>query len=167
MNKYIFDTSALKDAYSRHYRIKNFPTFWTKFANIIENSECYFLDKVMDEIKNMASELYLWLKGKNIKIASSLDGNIIKCQKNIMEDVSSKKMYVNNYKKWDIDEVADSWIIAYAKVNNCIIVTHEQPVYNEKMPDNTIDIKIPDVAKTNSIKYIRIEDFIDDVNIII
>lgn len=46
------------------------------------------------------------------------------------------------------DDNADTWVLAYAKANNCLIVTHELPYANIKK-----NIPIPNVCNAYQIPY--------------
>lgn len=94
-------------------------------------------------------ELAEWVKFEfDYAFNSTQNENVISCFSDIMIWVQSQKQFMP-YAKTEFASGADGWLIAYAKVNDCVLVTQEvlRPNVKNKVP-------IPNVCRAFSVPYI-------------
>lgn len=87
-----------------------------------------------------------------------IDDAVQQCLKDIYAKDESHYRLVDSAKG---RSMADPWVIAHAMAENATVVTKE-----EKAPDVTKKIKIPNVCDNMGVKYLNDFDFIREANII-
>lgn len=115
--------------------------FWTKLAESLKNGEWILLDVVVNEIVYMP-ELKKWCNDqkslglmRSISIADKNRAAAINNQYQIIDPVTA-------------NSTGDTYLIAYAEVNNLVIFSKEKPRIN-----NQALYKIPDVCRILKITY--------------
>lgn len=63
VEKYCFDTSALIDL-KTHWPIANFPTVWSRFADLVSEGRALAPYAVLEEIRRGDDELVVWCRGQ-------------------------------------------------------------------------------------------------------
>lgn len=64
MRVYCIDTSSLIAAWQERYPIENFPSFWTKLDELIDDGRLIAPIEVLNEMKKRSDELHTWLKAR-------------------------------------------------------------------------------------------------------
>jgi hypothetical protein len=165
MQKYLLDTNIFIQAHRVSYPFDIFPSFWEKIIELAERGNIISIDKVKMEICDKSShqdELSVWCT-TNLKDDFFVDTSIyIDRYTDIINwAVSSSLHYTQNA----IDEflqtdLADPWLIAYAKENDVVIVTYEK-----SNPQAKGRIKIPEPCKHFNIKYISIIEMFRELKV--
>lgn len=57
-------------------------------------------------------------------------------------------------------QVADTWLVAFAKANNYVVVTQEGSA-----PDSVTSIKIPDVCNAQGVPHVTTYDMLESLGI--
>ncbi|MFA6175380.1 MAG: DUF4411 family protein [Phycisphaerae bacterium] len=145
VEKYILDANIFIEAKRRYYAFDLCPGFWDSL--LYHNSK----DKLesIDRVKNELSEgdvLDTWKKEASGLFISTDSEPVATAYRNIMQWTQKQERFSDFAKKEFADD-PDAWVVAYAKANNAIVVTHEKPA-----PMST-KIKIPDVCKQFNVKY--------------
>lgn len=137
---YVLDTNILIEFF-RWHPPKFSIDFWDKIEKLLENGRWILLDVVADELKR---DLSGWAKKQKRKdLLVKIDDN-----------ARNRAAEINNQYKM-IDEVsgkseADTYIVAYAEINNLAIFTRE----GLRKDENDL-YKIPDVCRELDIEYTR------------
>lgn len=76
----------------------------------------------------------------------------------ISEHVTQNIQYKDSEKVRFLSK-ADPWIIAYAYVNNCVVVTHEILASGSKK------VKIPDICNFLNVQYINVFEMLRELHI--
>jgi predicted nucleic acid-binding protein len=146
--KYSIDTNALYDAWQR-YPYEIFSPLWTNIESIIKDGSLAATCEVLNEIEKLDDELHKWaLSQKNMFIPINKD-----IQLAVRSILSSHQRLVDSTKGRSI---ADPWIIALAKVNNCTVVTHERFSTKQNV------VKIPDVCRAIGVPSITFLDMVKE-----
>jgi hypothetical protein len=134
MVNYCIDTSALIAAWQERYPPENFPPFWTRVDDLINNGQLAAPVEVLRETKKRSDELHKWLLERE-QMFRDLDDDIQVEAANVLAKfprlVGEKKLRTS----------ADPFVIAMARVEKRKIVTDEKPTGNLNRPN------IPDVCK--------------------
>lgn len=145
MSKYLLDSNVFIQAHRDTYPLDVVTSFWNKIKELAKNGVIISLDKVRKEIFDKSShedELSNWCK-KNLEDTFFYDSSdSIQNYISIIQWASSQ---TTRYNQSAIDEfletdLADSWIVSFAKKNDFTIVTYEKGDLSRKR------IKIPDVC---------------------
>jgi hypothetical protein len=147
MPKYSIDTSAILDAWVRHYPLDLFPSFWNKFRLLVETKEGIAIELISHELKAKDDGCYDWFKVNNlinffVDISPPVETRVTEILKN------------PNYQKLVDDRKgtysADPFVIALAIEEHLIVVT------GERASNNILKPNIPDVCNSIGIDCINI-----------
>lgn len=143
MPKYVFDSNIFIQL-QRKQPIDVFPTLWTRIEELMRDGTIISSQEVYDEILIGGDDLKKWVKPlKEFFLPSD-----IFVQQEVRAILSSHRGLIEGGKK---KNSADPFVIALAKINNCIVVSEEAPTRSPVSP------KIPDVCPFYSVECI---DFI-------
>ena len=136
---YVLDSNTFIDAKNRYYGFDIVPSFWNK---LIENSpeNILTIKPIEDEIMAGHDELSSWFQDNYTVHAYASDSAEIQ---QVFARISK----------------ADPWIIAYAYVNNCVVVTHEILAPGSKK------VKIPDICNFLHVQYINVFEMLRELHI--
>lgn len=155
---YVLDSNTFIDAKNRYYGFDIAPSFWNK---LIENSpeKILTIKPIESEIMAGHDELSSWF-GDNYTIHTySVDATEVQqAFAKISEHVAQNIQYKDSEKVRFLSK-ADPWIIAYAHVNNCVVVTHETLAPGSKK------VKIPDVCQFLNVQYINVFEMLRELHI--
>lgn len=162
--KYILDTNIFIEAARRYYSFDFGSKFWDFLINEAKKGVICSIDKVFEEIKqgNENDPLRKWAVSSFVNyFFSTINNVVLQHYQEIIKIVNSKN---NQYSENAINEFlkednADAWIIAYAKYQNLIVVTHES--YN---PNSRKKVLIPNVCKTFKIECIDTFQMLKNLN---
>ncbi len=161
---YLLDTNVLLTAYNTYYAFDIAPKFWIRLNEKAASGDFVLIDRVYDELKKQKDEISHWISNEfRGEIKSSKTQLVSDSYSKIITYVSEHEQYKESAKA-EFASVADSWLIAHAKLKayNYTIVTLE--AYN---PDAKAKIKIPNICKELDIPYIDTFEFIRAVGIVI
>lgn len=124
-HKYLLDANVFIEAHRRYYAFDICPGFWNCMLYHSQESVIYSIDKVRDELKT-GDKLEQWIKDNVSKSMFNSTSDVA-----VMENFSQMMQYVQNSTQYNPEakaefaQVADGWLIAYAKEHGHILVTHE------------------------------------------
>ena len=150
---YLIDTSVLIEGYRNYYAFDLVPSFWNKLTEYVKDKKVLIIDRVKKEIEEKREDqLTRWLKKEfdGDDFASTDDEKVIAQYEKIINWVQNNPQF-NDEAKADFANGADGWLIAYAKVNDCIVVTQEK-----FHPDIRRKVPIPNVCKEFEVEYINL-----------
>jgi len=143
---YCLDTSALVESWWRLYPPDSFPTFWEYFDDAIVNNIFVAPEIVLEELKAQDDDIYKWAKNHN-ELFVPLDTDLQMVQAGIVNQFPRLTMPVKHR------SLADPWVIALAIINQCPVVSMENPGSDSKP-------RIPDVCRHIGVEHIYIVDLI-------
>jgi hypothetical protein len=143
---FCFDTSAILDAWVRHYPPDVFATIWERMDQAARAGQIFVIDEVVTELKRKDDGIYKWIEDRESMIVS-IETDVQNCLVRIMEKyprvVDTKKNRSG----------CDPWVIALAQARGFSVVTAE------KASGSLIKPKIPDVCKDLAVPYVEVVDF--------
>lgn len=152
MAKYLLDSNVLIQAHRMYYPFDVVPSFWNKILELSNNGIICSIDKVKKELCETSNpdDLSVWCENTLhsdffVDSTSSVDiyaGIAIWTNENTHFNQSAKDEFLAT-------DLADPWLIAYAKKNNLIIVSHET-----SQPQRKNRIKIPEPCMHFGVKYL-------------
>ena len=155
---YVLDSNTFIDAKNRYYGFDIAPSFWKK---LIENSpeNILTIKPIESEIMAGHDELSSWFEDNYTIHTYSVDATEVQqAFAKISEHVTQNIQYKDSEKIRFLSK-ADPWIIAYAYVNNCVVVTHEI------LSSGSKKVKIPDICNFLNVQYINVFEMLRELHI--
>ncbi len=154
---YLLDSNVFIQAKNHYYSFQICPGFWESL--ILENAEemVFSIDRVKTELEKGNDELTQWVEDATSEtFFKKTDSKaVIECFTKIMNWVQSEQQYYESSKA-EFAGGADPWLIAYAKVNDLVLVTHESFAADSKNK-----VPIPNVCVNFDVKYTRIFEMLE------
>lgn len=137
---YVLDTNVFIDAANAYYAFDLAPGYWDFLVQLFASHHAVSIKSVYDELDSASDDdpLKAWAK-LNRQYFDDLDPHVVGCYQPVMDWAGAQNYRVSAIKQFR--DVADSWIVAYALANNCVVVTHERSA-----PQSKNRIKIPDAC---------------------
>lgn len=152
MKKHLLDSNILIQAHRMYYPFDVVPSFWNKLVELSKKGLILSIDKVKKEICDSSTpdELALWCLNE---VSTSFFVDTTTCV-DVYSDIAiwthSNQHFMQSAKdEFLTTDLADPWLIAYAKKHDCVIVTHEV-----SQPTRKNRIKIPEPCLHFNIRYI-------------
>lgn len=164
-NKYILDANIFIEAARRYYSFDFGTRFWDFLIEKAQNGILFSIDNVLKELKkgDKNDPLRQWAENSFVKyfLATNND-DVIKHYIEVINFVNNNNH--NQYTQNAIDDFlkednADAWILAYAKYQNFIVVTHE--AFN---PNCKKRVLISNICEDFNIKYINTFEMLKKLN---
>jgi hypothetical protein len=130
---YSFDTSALIEAWNRHYPPDVFDAVWAHLDKLIDHKKLQAIDEVRRELEDQGDELWTWAKARK-KMFVPLDSSVQRRAARILRDFPALA------KPGHTRRDADPFVIALAAENGLTVVTYEQSKPTKP--------RIPDVCRS-------------------
>lgn len=143
---YCIDASAIIAAWDKDYPKDVFPSLWPQLAK--HRTDIVLIEPIYDEIKPMTNPLRVWMTDNDFE-SIPIDGRV-------------EELSLRLEKEYQIREGSegasrnDIKLIAYAKINNKIVVTDEEE--QPQKPVKKYKYKIPaicDEKKVECINFIK------------
>lgn len=146
---YALDANVFIEAFRRYYAFDLAPGFWSSLVNYSEKNRIVSIDRVKQELLRGQDDLAVWASSDFHKaFVSTNDMAVLSSYRDIINWVNTQDQF-SDAAKSDFANGADGWLIAYAKANGCVVVTHEvlSPEVKRKVP-------IPNVCQAFKIRFI-------------
>ena len=157
-NRYVLDANVFIHAKNDYYRFEVCPGFWSALIRHHKSDRVCSIDRIHDELAVEGSELHNW--------STDLSDTFFKKT----EDIAVAEMFRQMF-AWasaerqflpaavaEFASVADGWLVAFAKVNGLVLVTHEtyEPAAKSR-------IKIPNVCVEFDVEYVNTYTMLEDL----
>lgn len=147
---YLLDANVFITASRSYYAFDLVPAFWNAMVQQANIGQIKSIDRVRDEISRGDDELSVWANGEfHHAFASTNDSDVLTQYAEIMKWSQRQSQYSLAAKaEFARAENADPWLVAYALVKGCTVVTHEVGDTNIKRK-----IPIPNVCDAFEVDY--------------
>ena len=137
---YSIDTSALLEAWARHYPPDVFPTLWQQIENLISAGRLLAIDEVVRELERKSDDLHDWAK-QHAGMFISTDQAIMQRAGEVVNQFPSLAEPQSQRGK------ADPFVIALAMERSLTVVTaeHSKPT-KPRIPDVCRQLQVPCVS---------------------
>lgn len=152
MKRYLLDSNILIQAHRMHYPFDVVPNFWVKLIYLSKNNLIMSIDKVKKEICDTLNpdELSTWCSNELDHAFFADSSPSIDVYAEIAIWTQSHTHFLQSAKDEFLEtELADPWLIAYAKKNDFTIVTHEV-----SQPHRRNRVKIPEPCLHFGVEFI-------------
>jgi len=125
------------------------PGFWEALVWHQARGSVGSIDKVKDELEEGADQLTSWVKNvvPASRFASTDEPGVPKCFGQMVSREQEQAQF-NPEAKAEFADGTDGWLIAHAKVNGLVVVTHEVLA-----PDARRKVPIPNVCRAFGVAY--------------
>jgi hypothetical protein len=137
---YSIDTSALMEAWVRHYPPDVFPTLWQQIEKLVEAGRLLAIDEVLREVERKSDDLHDWAK-QHAGMFISTDEAIMQRAGAVVNQFPSLAEAQSQRGK------ADPFVIALALERNLIVVTAERSKPTKpRIPDVCRQLQVPCIS---------------------
>jgi hypothetical protein len=138
MRRYLLDANVFIQAKNLHYGMDFCPAFWDWLIEQNQTGKVASIEKIGDELQASADELATWAAARGTVFFLPPDGAVLPALRDVSTWASSQR-----YEPAAVAtflQVADFWLVGYARAHGYTIVTHEVP------SESTRKIKIPNAC---------------------
>jgi hypothetical protein len=148
---FILDSDVFITAKNTYYAFDICPGFWDGIIHQYRQGRVFSINRVHGELMagRRTEDLVQWIK-KHVPDKFFLDvdeGGVPDVYTEIMMWAQRHARFLDRAKA-KFATGADGWLVAYAKVHDCVVITNEQPA-----PDSKTEIKLPDVCTQFNVPY--------------
>jgi len=158
--KYILDANIFIEAKNRYYAFNLCPGFWDSLLHHNRMGNLESIDRIKEELIEGKDILADWSKKSSDLFASTNSKFVLADYGSIIRWAQSQERF-NDAAKNEFAIGVDAWVIAYAKANNALVVTHEVSA-----PNSPKKVKIPDVCNHFNIKHTNTFDMLQKLGIV-
>lgn len=152
---YVLDTNVFIEAHRRYYSLDLCRGFWDCLTHYCMEPRLLSIDKVLGEIDDEGDDLDRWVRGSpSALFLSTADTEVVTQFSQMMAWVQADPNFFDSAKAKFADD-ADGWVMAYAKVNEFIVVTHE--LFSEGAKNR---VPMPNVCRQFDVPYINTFDML-------
>ena len=157
--RYVLDANVFIDARRTYYAFDLCPGFWRALIRQHAAKRVCSIQKIKDELLAGKDLLSDWVSqnAPDTFFKGSADTNVVDAFRTMVNWVQSELQFTPEAKA-EFSSVADGWVVAYAKANNLVVVTHE-----EYAPDAKKKVPIPNVCLEFDVKYCNTFDMLRDL----
>ncbi len=166
--RYVLDANVFIEAKNKYYGFNLCPGYWKALIEQHKKGCVFSIDKVRDELIKVHNELdderdllSDWAKETvpDTFFKKTQDQDVIDAFQGMVTWVNSETQF-SPAAKAEFARVADGWMIAFAKVNKLVVVTHE--VY---AADAVKKVPIPNVCHKFNVKDINTFEMLEDLKV--
>lgn len=122
---FVLDANVFMEAHRRYYTQDLCPGFWECLIHYCREGRVFSIDRVLDEVLVNQDQLSEWVKQAPDSLFVSLAAEpVINTFTEMMNWVQGNSQFKPEAKT-DFAKAADGWVVAYARVHNAVVVTHE------------------------------------------
>lgn len=149
MVRYVLDANVFIEAKQRYYGFDVCPGFWSALVWQHGRGCVHSIDRVRTELEGFGDELANWVENTMPPpcFAATDSQEVITAYGLAMQWVNNQTRFTPAAKA-EFAQVADGWLIAYARATGAIVVTQEQ-----LRPDSQRRVFIPDVCVALNVAY--------------
>ena len=159
--RYVLDANVLITASQTYYHFDVCPGFWKALITAHESGRVVSIDKVRDEVTPKNDELKEWatvaVPGTFFKKTDDIA--VFRTFGDMQTGVLSQPQFTPTAKT-EFATVADGWVMAYAKANDLIVVTHEEFAADAKKK-----VPMPNVCVEFGVDYVNTFEMLRDLRV--
>jgi len=146
---YALDANVFIEAHQTYYSFDICPGFWAALVRQHASKRVFSVDKVKAELMAMDDRLKEWAQKivPDTFFKGTADTEVVNAYSLMANWVQGQPQFTSEAKA-EFATVADGWVIAYAKANGLVVVTHE-----EYAPDAKRKVPIPNVCVEFDVEY--------------
>ena len=157
--RYLLDANIFIQASHEYYGFDLCPGFWDSLVMHSLNRRVISIDRVKSELLELNDRLKKWAEEvvPQTFFKKTEDTDVMKCFGQMVAWAQEQSQFTSTAKA-EFAAVADGWVIAYAKVNDYVVVTHE-----EYAPNAQRKVPMPNVCVQFGVEYVNTFDMLKDL----
>ena len=147
---FLLDANVFIEAARHYYAFDLVPRFWDSLVEYASIGRIKSIDRVKRELERGNDELATWAEESfHDAFVSTDEDEVVQIYRKIINWVNSESQFTEEAKA-NFAGGADGWLVAYAKVKGCVVVTQKlsEPLSKRK-------VKIPDVCKKGGVSFVN------------
>jgi hypothetical protein len=159
--RYVLDANVFIEARQKYYSFDICPGFWLALKRQHAEKRVCSIDKIKAELVAQSDDLKNWTKqdAPGTFFKGTADKSVSDAFRDMVNWVQNEQQFTAEAKA-EFSSVADGWIVAYAKANGLVVVTHE-----EYAPDVRKKVPIPNVCLEFDVEYCNTFAMLRDLNV--
>ena len=147
--RFVLDANVFIQAHRSYYAFGICPGFWAALIRQHEAKRLCSIDRIKDELEPIGDELREWAgeTAPDTFFKGTADKNVVDIYREIVNWVQNEAQFTADAKAQFLAG-ADGWLVAFAKTNGMVVVTHE-----EFAPDARNRVPIPNLCVEFKIDY--------------
>jgi hypothetical protein len=156
---YVLDANVFIGAHQVYYSFDTCPGFWHALVRQHQAKRVCSIDKVKAELIGLEDRLKEWVQqtAPSTFFKGTADQNVIDAYVQMVNWVQNQPQFTPDAKA-EFATVADGWVVAYAKANGLVVVTHE-----EYAPDSKKKVPIPNICIEFGVDYCNTFEMLKDL----
>lgn len=157
---YLLDANVFIEAARRYYAFDIAPPYWAALVKCAKDGCVRSIDQVRDELLRGNDDLAVWADSDFQEWFMITDeDSVTGLYADVMAWVEEQEQFTEAAKEEFADD-ADGWLVAYAKVNGCVVVTREQ--FNR---DCKRRVPLPNVCRAFGVTYCDTFDMLRNLGV--
>lgn len=159
--RYVLDANVFIQAHKAYYAFDTCPGFWLALSRQHEGKRVFSIDKIRAELLALSDPLSQWVKDRAPEtfFKQTADKAVTDAFREMVNWVQGEAQFTPEAKA-EFSNVADGWLIAYAKANDLTVVTHE-----EYSPEARKKVLIPNVCIEFDVEYCNTFEMLRDLKV--
>ncbi len=159
--RYVLDANIFIQAHQTYYAFDICPGFWLALSRQHEAKRVFSIDKIKGELLALSDHLSDWVKNTapNTLFKGTADKAVSDAFRDMVNWVQAEAQFTAEAKA-EFSSVADGWVVAYAKANGLVVVTHE-----EYAPEARKKVPIPNLCLEFDVKYCNTSEMLRDLKV--
>jgi len=147
--RFVLDANVFIEAHQKYYAFDICPGFWLALVRQHAAKRVFSIDKIKAELVAHGDALNKWVTqtAGNTFFKGTADKSVADVYREMVNWVQGEQQFTPQAKA-EFAAVADGWVVAYAKANGLVVVTHE-----EFAPDVQKKVPIPNVCLEFDVEY--------------
>lgn len=148
-DRFALDANVFIQAHKTYYAFDICPGFWAALIRQFRFGALCSIDRIESELVGEGDQLANWVKKTIPKefFKGTADQEVIESFGEMMNWVQGTDQFTPEAKA-AFASAADGWLVAFARVNDPAVVTHEQYA-----PQAKTDVKIPNICVEFDVEY--------------
>ena len=157
--RFVLDANVFITARQTYYSFEICPGFWLALRRQHDVNRVYSIDKIRAELVVGNDQISQWVKESVPRtfFKGTTDKQVTDAFRDMANWVQAEPQFTNEAKA-EFASVADGWVVAYAKANGLVVVTHE-----EYAPDARKKVPIPNVCLKFGVDYCNTFEMLADL----
>jgi hypothetical protein len=159
--RYVLDANVFIQAHQTYYAFDICPGFWLGLLRQHDANRVFSIDKIKTELLALSDPLSDWVKNtaRDTFFKGTADKAVTDGFRDMVNWVQSEAQFTA-VAKATFSTVADGWLVAYAKANGLVVVTHE-----EYSPQARKDVPVPNVCIEFEVDYCNTFEMLRDLKV--
>ena len=159
--QFVLDANVFISAHQTYYAFEICPGFWLALIRQHEAKRVCSIDKIKAELVPGDDLLSRWANqlAPATFFKGTADRHVSDAFREMVNWVQGESQFSTTAKA-EFAAVADGWVVAYAKANELIVVTHE-----EYAPGSQRKVPIPNVCVEFNVEYCNTFEMLRELNV--